>query len=197
MRRGIGRAGILLLAACGGGDGGSGPGAAVATVTVQAPNASIAVGAAQQYTATARDAAGATVSAGGPQWSSSAQGVASINSAGVATAVAAGQTTISASVGGKSGSSVLTVTAVSGNATVSMPGLTFSPFTTNIRVTQSVAFDFPALPHNVIFANRNGAPADIPTTNSRQVSRQFNVAGTFPYDCTLHPGMAGTVIVAP
>lgn len=26
-------------------------------------------------------------------------------------------------------------------------------------------------------------------------SRQFNAAGTFPYNCTLHSGMTGTVIV--
>jgi plastocyanin len=80
-------------------------------------------------------------------------------------------------------------------AIVSMPGFSFSPFTTTIRAGESVVFDFPAEPHNVIFAKVTGAPADILVTSRRTVSRIFATVGTFNYDCTLHPGMAGVVIV--
>ena len=79
--------------------------------------------------------------------------------------------------------------------TVSMPGFTFSPFTTNISVGGTVIFDFPSEPHNVIFERKTGAPTDIQVVTNRTVSRVFAVAGTFPYDCTIHPGMSGQVVV--
>lgn len=81
------------------------------------------------------------------------------------------------------------------NATVSMPGFSFVPFTTTVRVGSTVIFDFPSEPHNVIFARVSGAPTDILATVNAQVARTFNVAGNFPYDCTIHPGMSGVVLV--
>ncbi len=81
------------------------------------------------------------------------------------------------------------------SATVSMPGFSFTPFTTTLSIGGSVIYDFPAEPHNVIFAVVTGAPTDIQQTTNRQVTRAFPVAGTFPYDCTIHPGMSGVVIV--
>lgn len=81
-----------------------------------------------------------------------------------------------------------------------MTNNTFTPFTTTIRAGESVTFDFPPFPHNVIFKDRAqhpGAPADIPATSNQKVLRVFAAAGTFPYDCTLHPGMSGQVIVNP
>jgi plastocyanin len=79
--------------------------------------------------------------------------------------------------------------------TVSMSTNTFSPFTTNISVGGSVIFDFPSDPHNVIFERKTGAPMDIQATVNRMVSRVFSLAGTFPFECTLHPGMEGQVVV--
>jgi plastocyanin len=78
-----------------------------------------------------------------------------------------------------------------------MQANTFTPSQVTIRVGQTVLFDFPADQHNVIFAARTGKPADIPTTAGQAVTRTFGTAGTFPYDCTLHPGMSGQVIVNP
>jgi plastocyanin len=82
-----------------------------------------------------------------------------------------------------------------GSPVVSMPGFSFSPFTTTITVGGSVVFDFPNELHNVIFVNVNGAPQDIQATVNRRVTRTFGTRGTFPYDCTLHPGMSGQVVV--
>jgi plastocyanin len=80
--------------------------------------------------------------------------------------------------------------------TVFMPGDVFSPASLTIAVGGTVWFDFPARDHNVIFdRTRTGAPADIPPTISRRVSRVFPTAGTFPYECRLHPGMIGEVVV--
>ena len=82
-----------------------------------------------------------------------------------------------------------------GAPVVSMPGFSFSPFTTTIAAGGSVVFDFPSELHNVIFDRITGAPADIQATVNRRVTRMFGTRGTFPYDCTLHPGMSGQVVV--
>lgn len=82
-----------------------------------------------------------------------------------------------------------------GAPVVSMPGFSFSPFTTTITVGGSVIFDFPSELHNVIFDRITGAPTDIQATTNRRVTRTFAARGTFPYDCTLHPGMSGQVVV--
>jgi plastocyanin len=79
-------------------------------------------------------------------------------------------------------------------ATVSMPGFSFVPFSTTIRAGGRVTFDFPAESHNVIFERVTGAPTDIQETVNLRVTRTFAVAGTFPYDCTIHPGMSGVVV---
>jgi plastocyanin len=80
------------------------------------------------------------------------------------------------------------------SATVSMPGFSFAPFTTTIKVGGTVTYDFPAQAHNVIFKRVTGAPTDIQETRNQRVARSFPVAGTFDFDCTLHPGMSGTVV---
>jgi plastocyanin len=79
-------------------------------------------------------------------------------------------------------------------AIVSMPGFSFAPFNTTIKVGGTVTFEFPAEQHNVIFERITGAPADIQPTRNQRVNRAFPVAGTFDFDCTLHPGMSGSVL---
>ncbi len=97
---------------------------------------------------------------------------------------------LSAACGGNEDSGPVTPEA----ATVLMPGFLFTPFTITIGVGETVTFDFPAESHNVIFEKVAGAPADIQETINRKVARSFPVAGTFPYDCTIHPGMSGVVV---
>jgi plastocyanin len=41
-----------------------------------------------------------------------------------------------------------------------------------------------------------GAPADIPGNNSgTTVNRTFATAGTYIYNCHIHPGMRGSIVV--
>lgn len=71
----------------------------------------------------------------------------------------------------------------------------FSPREVNLKVGGTVTWTFGARPHNAIFQKVNGAPADVPVMSDGQATRTFNTVGTFPYDCTLHSGMRGTVRV--
>jgi plastocyanin len=50
--------------------------------------------------------------------------------------------------------------------------------------------------HNVIFRRTTaGAPLDIKVVTDSIVVRRFTTKGTFPYDCTVHPGMSGEIVV--
>ena len=78
------------------------------------------------------------------------------------------------------------------------PGNVFSPYSSTIAVGGTVRFNIAGAAdgHNVIFDKSvTGAPADINLVVSAVVSRTFNTRGTFKYDCTVHPGMSGQVIV--
>ena len=100
---------LAVVAACG---DESGPGRTVASVSVTPAAQTIALSATQQYTATARDADGNSISGKSFTWESSAPGTASVDNAGLAAALAAGVTTISATTDGITGTTTLTVTGV-------------------------------------------------------------------------------------
>lgn len=80
------------------------------------------------------------------------------------------------------------------------PGAIFSPPIAEIAKGGTIRFLITEAPdgdgHNAIF-NRTteGAPINVPIVKDTTVSRTFTVAGTFSYFCTVHPGMAGEVIV--
>jgi len=110
--------------------------AALVSITVNPPGPSIALGTAQQFTATGIFTDGSTqdltVSS---TWSSSNTAVATVSSSAVGTAIATGMATITATLGGVSGSTLLTVTPASvvsisvSPATAAIPlGIT-QPFT--------------------------------------------------------------------
>ncbi len=75
---------------------------------------------------------------------------------------------------------------------------TFTPSNVAIGVGGTVTFAFGDVAHNVFFDNSPaGAPDAIPGTNANMTAaRTFTTAGTFEYDCHIHPGMKGKVIVS-
>lgn len=73
---------------------------------------------------------------------------------------------------------------------------TFSPSSVTIAATEAVTWtNGSGTAHNVTFNQVTGAPANVPNFTTGSASRTFPTAGTFPYLCTIHPGMAGQVIV--
>jgi hypothetical protein len=98
----------------------------VATITVSPASPSIAANATQQFTATAKDSGGNTITGVTFTWASSRTSVATISASGLATPVTVGTTQITASAGGVTSSpDVLSVTAVptfvSGTASLGAP----------------------------------------------------------------------------
>jgi plastocyanin len=188
-------AATCVLTACG--DDPSSP--PVSLVVLTAPKQTIAVGEPVQLTATALDASGNTIGGARFTYSSSSSAIASVNASGRVIGIAPGLASITATSGGRESVAVtLTVTTGTIAAVFTMQLNSFTPAQATIRVGQTVLYDFPAgEPHNVIFAQRTGKPADIPATSNLAVTRTFNTAGTFPFDCNLHPGMSGQVIVNP
>ncbi|MFL5607199.1 MAG: Ig-like domain-containing protein [Gemmatimonadaceae bacterium] len=190
--------GMLLSACSGGGDATVTP-PAVSTVTVTAPSGTVAVGSTLQLTAVPKDANGNVLTGLAQSWSTSDQSHATVNATGLVSGVAAGPATISATVSGVTGSLALTVTAavISANATVdATPNLVFDPAQVDITQGGTVTWRFGTVTHNVTFnGTAAGTPANIDNTTSASKGATFTTAGAYPYHCTLHPGMNGTVIV--
>jgi hypothetical protein len=129
---------IAVFAACG---DESGPERTVASVTVTPAAQTIALAASQQYTATARDADGNSISGKSFTWESSDPGTATVDNAGLAAGIAAGVTTISATTDGITGTATLTVTgAPAGVQTLSPVGgrLQKGPASTDLPVAYVV-----------------------------------------------------------
>lgn len=81
------------------------------------------------------------------------------------------------------------------NNTIEMRDFSFSP--TNLTVTAGTNVTWRntgAEPHNTT-SEQAGLWASANLQPNQTFSRTFAAAGTFPYECTLHPGMEGTVTV--
>jgi hypothetical protein len=84
-----------------------------------------------------------------------------------------------------------------GNTVAATVGLAFTPNSLSINAGENVTFAFSSVAHNVTFDTPDAAtPADIPGNNSNvSIQRAFSTAGTYRYHCTIHPGMAGSIVV--
>jgi plastocyanin len=75
----------------------------------------------------------------------------------------------------------------------------FSPNFVQINRGDTVRFNIvPAANgegHDVTFDNTPGAPANINVTLNGVISRVFATKGSFHYNCFVHPGMSGDVVV--
>lgn len=99
--------------------------------------------------------------------------------------------------GGNSPTEPMTQPPVPAPTVQATPSEQFTPGRITVSVGSTVTFAFGSLAHNVFFDNDPaGAPNNItaPSAN-KSVALTFNTAGTYDYNCHIHPGMRGTVIV--
>ncbi len=168
------------------------------SVVVSGPATTVSTGATLQLTASPKNQNGNPISGATVTWSSNATGVAAVAAAtGLVTGVSTGTANITAlaTLGSATASSFMTISVTSAfasNATVTTPGNSFDPASVDIAAGGTVTWTL-GNAHNVVFNGGTGAPANIGIVSSE--SRRFNLAGTFGYQCTLHSGMTGQVIV--
>jgi plastocyanin len=192
---------VILAGGCGGGTEEPQPvDNVVASVTISATRTSLPPGQTSQLVAIPKNAAGASISGQTATWSSSSNAVATVSSTGLVNAVANGAATMTGTVAGKSGTLLINVETVNPQPTATVNATassTFTPLQVDITVGGTVTWQFAAgTAHNVNFqGSATGKPANIPDSQGTSVARTFTAAGTFPYECTLHVGMTGTVIV--
>ena len=99
--------------------------------------------------------------------------------------------------GGTTGPTQQPGTVVTSATVRATPSIQFTPATVNLAVGGTITFSFESVQHNVYF---DGAPAGAPdniTAPSSNVSitRTFSAKGRYAYNCHLHPGMSGVVVV--
>jgi plastocyanin len=81
--------------------------------------------------------------------------------------------------------------AVTSDPTVVASDLTFSPDSSTVEVGTTVMWVFDDdIPHNVV---GEGFESEVMQTGT--FTHTFTDSGTYPYVCTLHPNMEGTVVV--
>jgi plastocyanin len=99
--------------------------------------------------------------------------------------------------GDDSGTGPVDQTPVPAATVQATPAITFAPGQVTVVPGGTVTFDFGTVAHDVFFDNAPaGAPANItaPSAN-KSVTLTFATKGTFIYNCHIHPGMRGTVVV--
>ena len=134
-------AGLLVSSGCGGSDGGTPP-VTVASVAITSPASAPSIGAlghSVQFTAVAKDGAGATIAGATIAWASSSAATATVSAAGLVTAVANGTTQITASSGGQTSTFVVvTVQQVPLALNITPASVTFGAFGSSRQFTASV-----------------------------------------------------------
>lgn len=195
------------IVACGGSsDGGStGPAPVFTSVSVAPANPTVSVGGTTTLSATAKDQNGANFAGGtGATWTSSNTAAATVDpTTGVVSGIANGNSTISASITigsiTNSGSQIITVSTPSATGNIAATtGLAFDPNKVTVARaggTASVTWHFQATAHTVTWDATAGSETDIPPTMNADVSRNFAVAGTYHFHCSIHPQMTGVIIV--
>lgn len=173
----------------------------LATVTLT--TVPVVMGASSTLQPVARDARNAAiVNPGTFAITSASPSILFINATGVATGIAPGVANVTASItrdgvtaNVTTGVSVTLPSPATATATVTATaGSTFEPPGATIERGGTVNFVFQSVTHNVQFQG-TGSPANITESTNTTVGRSFPTVGTFPFTCTLHGGMNGTVTV--
>jgi plastocyanin len=79
-------------------------------------------------------------------------------------------------------------------ATIATAGFAFSPADVTINAGEVVRF-MPAGPHNMTSGAPGAPDGTFATNTSQEACLTFSVAGSFPFFCSVHPTMLGSVTV--
>lgn len=202
------------LLGCGGGgsdDGGTtGPppppppgNQTLGSISTNVTSIDLLAGSFQTITVTAYDTQGAVISnPGTPAFSLAQSPVAEVDGQGVVLGLSQGSASVSVSLtmGGvtRTATVAVNVTGVlpSAASVSTASGDVFTPNKVAISLGGSVTWTFGAVEHTVAFTSGAGAPSGISSGGySTTVSRSFSAPGNFAYNCTIHPGMSGQVVV--
>jgi plastocyanin len=203
-------AALLVLLGCGGNSSDTSPtpppgGGTQTLSSIRVPTPTVALTAGQTATLApeALDASGRVITgATGYTYASAAATIAESQGSGTILGISAGATTVTVSL---TRDGVTATSAVSFTVTGSLPATAtviagdasrvFTPATIVVARNANVSFTFGALVHNVTFRGQVGAPANVPNTTNAVLARVFGAVGDYDYDCSLHAGMTGKIMV--
>jgi plastocyanin len=204
---------LVVLACSGGGDDdpagpgpGPGPGPSnqtLGSITTNVTTLDLGAGEFESISVTAFDTENRVISGAPSQFSSNATNVAEVDAGGEVLGIEAGTALVTVSVthNGVTKTAQVTVNVTgqlspTADVVASSSDYVFTPSTVVITSGGTVTWSFGNLEHTVSFAPVGGAPSSITSGGyATDVSRTFNNAGDFAYNCTIHPGMSGTVVV--
>ena len=155
----------------------AGPAPTLTSIAVTPVNSTIERGVTQQFTATGTYSDGSTQDLSNQAtWTSSNTGVATINTGGLATGVAAGTTTISATLAGVSGNTVLAVQVAPLSITTTSP----PAGVLNMAYSTALGASGGTLPHTWSFAG-GSFPPGLTLTSTGAITGIPTAAGTFDF----------------
>lgn len=73
--------------------------------------------------------------------------------------------------------------------------IVFNPTSLTVAVGTTVTFNFQSTTHDVVFAAGAGSPGDLGPLSNTSKSVTFSTAGSYPFRCSIHPNMTGTITV--
>lgn len=80
-------------------------------------------------------------------------------------------------------------------ATITTAGLAFSPAAVTIDAGDVLRFN-PSGPHNMTAGAPGASTGEFETATNVETCLRFNVAGSYPFYCSVHPAMTGIVTVS-
>ena len=108
---------------------------------------------------------------------------------------AGGGTTVGGASGSTTGATTVSTQASgAGGAQVTIQNFAFAPASVTIKVGETVTWTNQDSPNHTVVAD-NGEFASGSLATGATFSFTFSKAGTYPYHCSIHPSMKGTVVV--